>query len=487
MAKHGDKAAATTAALATAAGAAGSASASVSVPERPARSQQQRGQEASGGTERRSVPAPPPAEPGAPPSRRPGDVKRSSMPVIENLRLALSGLSANKMRAALTMLGIIIGVGAVIAMIALGEGARQKTLQQIKSLGTNLLLVEAERRRIGQSRGRAATWDRIKIDDLKAFSPDTTPAVANVSPEIRTGTLAKAGNLSAETNAFGVWANWLEIRNYDMAIGRFFTADEENKKSKVVVLGWTVYQQLYPNGDDPTGDLIRVNNVGMRCIGVLAPKGYSGTANNDDVLVMPAGTAQKRVFNYWQARIRSFAAQAASEEQMEEAAAQIEALWRKRYDVKPGDPNIIAVRSQSEIAQFADQTGSTFTALLASIAGVSLLVGGIGIMNIMLVSVTERTREIGIRKAIGAKRRDILLQFLIESMTLSLLGGVIGIALGVGIALGLPRINPDTSTVLTVAPMVIAFGFSAAVGIFFGFYPAVKASKLDPIVALRYE
>ena len=483
MAKQGDKALATGGTL--------TASNSLAAPSAPDRSRREEGSRDGGDSaERRAVPKPltPPEQPTPSSPRSPRHKEpRTSMPVMENLRLALNGLAANKMRASLTMLGIIIGVGAVIAMIALGEGARRKTLEQIKSLGTNLLLVEAERRRIGQTRGRAATWDRIKLDDLRAFGPDTTPSVANVSPEVRTSTLVKAGNQSAETNAFGVWANWLEIRNYQVAMGRFFTNDEEQKKSKVVVLGWSVYKQLYPDGEDPSGKLIRVNNVGVRCIGVLAPKGSSGSQNNDDLVVLPASTAQKRVFNFWQARIRQFAAQAASEEQMTAAADEIDALWRKRYDVKPSDPNIIAIRNQGEIAQFADQTGSTFTALLASIAGVSLLVGGIGIMNIMLVSVTERTREIGVRKAIGAKRRDILLQFLIESMTLSLLGGVIGIALGVGIATALPRINPDTTTVLTAAPMILAFGFSAAVGIFFGFYPAVKASKLDPIIALRYE
>jgi putative ABC transport system permease protein len=409
------------------------------------------------------------------------------MPAFENVRIALHGLAANKMRAALTMLGIIIGVAAVIAMIALGEGARQKTLKQIESLGTNLLLVQSERKRIGQSRGKAATWDRIKLEDLKAFGPDTTPSVANVSPEIQTNCSVKAGNQTAETNAFGVWANWPEIRNYNVAMGRFFTPDEEHKKSKVAVLGWSVYQQLFPGGDDPTGKLIRINNTGVRCIGVLAPKGASGSQNNDDLVVVPASTAQKRLFYFWQARVRQFAAQAASKDAMDAASQEIDALWRKRYEVKPGDENIVSVKSQSEIAQFADQTGSTFTALLASIAGVSLLVGGIGIMNIMLVSVTERTREIGIRKAIGAKRRDILSQFLIEAVTLSLLGGAVGIALGVGIALALPKVVPDTATVLTAAPMLISFGFSAAVGIFFGFYPAQKASRLDPIIALRYE
>jgi putative ABC transport system permease protein len=269
--------------------------------------------------------------------------------------------------------------------------------------------------------------------------------------------------------------------------GRFFTADEVKKRAKVAVLGHSIYEQLYPQGGDPSGQMIRIKNVGVQVIGVLAAKGQSGNMNNDDLIAVPASTAQKRLFSWWEARLRSFSAQAVSEDKMGDAARQIDELFRKRYKVKPGDPSTIIIRNQSEIASFAEQSQNTFTALLAGIAGVSLLVGGIGIMNIMLVSVTERTREIGIRKAIGAKRRDILLQFLIEAMTLSLLGGLIGVLMGVGIAYTLPKFVADASAVITPAPVILAFAFSAAVGIFFGFYPAQKASKLDPIIALRYE
>jgi putative ABC transport system permease protein len=413
------------------------------------------------------------------------------MPVTENFRVAVMGLSANKMRAALTMLGIIIGVAAVITMVALGQGAREKTLAQIRAMGTNLLLGEPEMSRVGAVRGRAGGWNRLKAEDLEAINADSCPAVANVSPDMSTRmpvqTQVKAGNQNTNTNVASVWPSWIEIRNYKMAMGRFFTADEEKKRAKVVVLGWSVYQQLFPDGGDPTGELIRVNNVGVRVVGVLAPKGQAGAFNADDLIAVPAMTAQKRLFNWWMGRPRAFAVQAVSEDKMDEAVQQVDALFRKRYKVKPGDPSTISIRSQSEIASFAEESQNTFTALLAGIAGVSLLVGGIGIMNIMLVSVTERTREIGIRKAIGAKRRDVLLQFLIEAVTLSILGGIVGIGLGIAIALGLPKLVPDTAAVITLSPMILAFAFSAGVGIFFGFYPAQKASKLDPIVALRYE
>jgi putative ABC transport system permease protein len=257
------------------------------------------------------------------------------------------------------------------------------------------------------------------------------------------------------------------------------------KRAKVIVLGDTVYRQLFPEGDNPVGKLIRVNNIGIRCIGVLAPKGASGSNNADDLVVAPATTAQKRIFAWLP--IRTFSLRAVSEDKMDEATEQVDAIFRKRYRVKEGDPSTIVIRNQAEVASFAEQSQNTFTALLAGIAGVSLLVGGIGIMNIMLVSVTERTREIGIRKAIGAKRRDVLAQFLIEAVVLSLLGGLIGIGLGIGIAKLLPLVSAESSTVITLAPVVLSFGFAAAVGVFFGFYPAQKASKLEPIVALRYE
>jgi putative ABC transport system permease protein len=412
---------------------------------------------------------------------------RGGMPVTENIQLALMGLAANKLRAALTMLGIIIGVGAVIAMISLGEGARVRTLAQIKAMGTNLLLVEPERSRIGAVRGAAGSWNRLQIRDIEAITPDSCPDIANVSPETQTQTQVKAGSENTNTMVFGVWPNWTDIRNYKLKMGRFFTMDEDKKRAKVAVLGYDVYQMLYPQGGDPTGQMIRIKNIGVKVIGVFEPKGQSGNMNNDDMIAVPASSAQKRLFNRWEARLRSFSAQAVSEEKMGDAAKQIDDLFRKRYKVKPGDPSTIIIRNQSEIASFAEQSQNTFTALLAGIAGVSLLVGGIGIMNIMLVSVTERTREIGIRKAIGAKRRDILLQFLIEAMTLSLLGGIVGVLMGVGIAYALPKFVADASAVITLAPVILAFAFSAAVGIFFGFYPAQKASKLDPIVALRYE
>ncbi|GAB4459749.1 MAG: ABC transporter permease [Armatimonadaceae bacterium] len=453
------------------------ATAAVASPDRSAATEGERNNGSPSQAERKMKHPKPPRD----------DDASSGMPVLENFRLALMGLSANKMRSALTMLGIIIGVGAVITMVALGEGARKKTLDQIKALGTNLLVVEPTRTRIGAVRGRAGSWRRLDMDDLEAMTPDATPAVAAVTPETQTQTQVKAGAENLDTTVFGVWTTWQDIRNYQVQIGRFFTDEEMKKRAKVAVLGYDVYQQLFPLGGDPTGEMIRIKNVGVTVIGVLAAKGQSGNFNNDDLVVVPVTTAQKRLFNFWEARMRSFSAQAVSEDKMEDAKMQIDALFRRRYKVREGDPSTIDIRSQNDVASFAEESQNTFTALLAGIAGVSLLVGGIGIMNIMLVSVTERTREIGIRKAIGAKRRDILLQFLIEAMTLAIFGGLIGIAVGLGIANAIPMFVPDAAAVITPEPMVVAFLFSAAVGIFFGFYPAQKASKLDPIVALRYE
>ena len=404
----------------------------------------------------------------------------------ECIRIALQGLAANKMRAMLTMLGIIIGVGAVITMIAVGQGARQKTLGQIQALGTNVLIIQSGQTKSGGVFGGAGSFRNIKFEDLDAILKKA-PAVAAVSGEDITQAQVKGGGTNTNTSVIGVGADYADIRNFAIADGRFFTPRDIRARSPVCILGAKVASDFF-KGKSALNQRVRINSASYRVVGVMARKGQVGSQNADDQVFLPLSTFQGKLGRWWwRGRVATADIQAVSADKMDEASSQIAALMRQLHHVKPDRPDDITINNQAEIAAVAEQTTRTFTFLLASIAGVSLLVGGIGIMNIMLVSVTERTREIGVRKAIGAKRRDILWQFLIESVVLSLLGGVIGIVLGVGGALLLGRLSADYTPILTLPPVLLAFGFAAAVGIFFGFYPAQKASRLSPIEALRYE
>ena len=404
----------------------------------------------------------------------------------ECIRIALQGLAANKMRAMLTMLGIIIGVGAVITMIAVGQGARQKTLGQIQALGTNVLIIQSGQTKSGGVFGGAGSFRNIKFEDLDAILKKA-PAVAAVSGEDITQAQVKGGGTNTNTSVIGVGADYADIRNFAIADGRFFTPRDIRARSPVCILGAKVASDFF-KGKSALNQRVRINSASYRVVGVMARKGQVGSQNADDQVFLPLSTFQGKLGRWWwRGRVATADIQAVSADKMDEASAQIAALMRQLHHVKPDRADDITINNQAEIAAVAEQTTRTFTFLLASIAGVSLLVGGIGIMNIMLVSVTERTREIGVRKAIGAKRRDILWQFLIESVVLSLLGGVIGIALGVGGALLLGHLSDDYTPILTLPPVLLAFGFAAAVGIFFGFYPAQKASRLSPIEALRYE
>jgi len=387
------------------------------------------------------------------------------------------------MRSVLTALGIIIGVGAVIAMTGVGNGAKSQVEAQIASLGENVILIFSG----GMSpNGLRTGWGgagTLKIADAEAIEREI-PHVTVVSPEIRTTAQVVAGNQNWMTQILGESADYFDLRQWPLADGSSFTAQDVRSTNKVAVIGKTVATTLYGSAS-PLGQIIRIKNVPFIILGVLAPKGLSvmGT-DQDDVIVLPYTSAMKRVAGV--TTLRGINIQVENARDMAPAQQQIIALLRQQHGIRPGKEDDFTVRSQEEIAAMATATSKIMALLLGAIASVSLVVGGIGIMNIMLVSVTERTREIGIRMAVGAHGRDILLQFLIEAVALSSLGGVIGILLGLGSS-WLISTFAGWPIATSASSIAIAFLFSAAVGIFFGFYPAKKASQLDPIEALRYE
>ena len=398
------------------------------------------------------------------------------------LKVGMKAIARNKLRSMLTALGIIIGVACVIAMIAVGGGAQAAVQAQINSLGSNFLMVFPGI--ATQSGARIFTGQSsITEDDVTAVKTEC-PAVAYVSPAVRSAGQIVAGSGNWGTSVQGVGVDWPFVRSWNVEKGAFFGDSEVRSGAKVAVLGATVANALFTDGN-AVDQMIRIKNIPFRVIGVLESKGGSTMGQDqDDTVIAPYTTVMKLLKRT--TKIDMFMASASSRETVDEAQAQIEALLRQRHRLQPGQDSDFMIRSQQEIAQTADQTSRQMSALLAAIASISLLVGGIGIMNIMLVSVTERTREIGIRMAIGAKGRDILTQFLIEALTLSIAGGAIGIGLGIGTSRFLAW-KQQWPIVLSPTAILLAFGFSAAIGIFFGFYPAQKASRLDPIEALRYE
>jgi putative ABC transport system permease protein len=398
------------------------------------------------------------------------------------LKVGLKAIARNKMRSALTALGIIIGVACVIAMVGVGKGSQAAIQSQISALGTNFLMVFPGV--ATQSGARIFTGESTLTEEDAAAVKAEAPSVAYVSPMSRTGGQVVYGSLNWGTQVSGVGVDWPFIRSWNTSQGTFFGDSEVRSAAKVVVLGSTVATALF--GDqNPVGATVRIKNFPFRVVGVLETKGGNTQGQDQDDTVVAPWTTVMRLLK-GRNRIDMFMASAVSQDAVEQAQSEIEALLRQRHRLAPGQDSDFMIRSQQEIAQTANETSRTLSILLASAASISLLVGGIGIMNIMLVSVTERTREIGIRMAIGAKGKDILTQFLVEALTLSIAGGVIGVVLGVG-ASRILAWKAKWNIALPPESILIAFLFSAAIGVFFGFYPARKASRLDPIEALRYE
>ncbi len=413
-------------------------------------------------------------------------IKRTLKHAARTLRIAFRALGRNKMRSFLTGLGIIIGVGAVIAMVSIGEGAKRGIEQRFESMGTNLLFVRPGSANQRGVHGGWGSMQTLKEDDALAIA-EQCPSVQFVSPSVSARGQTVYGNKNWNTSIAGTGANYPEVRNWEVDTGSYFDDSMVKSAAKVAVLGADVKTNLFED-EDPIGKVIRIKKIPFKVLGVLKKRGESGGfGSRDDQICIPYTTAMRRLqgIDYIQsADIRAVAA-----DKMVQAQREIEDLLRVRHNIAPGAEDDFNVGNMSEIAESFTASTKMMTVLLGSIASISLLVGGIGIMNIMLVSVTERIREIGLRMAIGAREKDILLQFLTEAIVLSLMGGLIGIAFGVGASKLLKNIKmfESITTVVSLDSVLLAFFFSAAIGIFFGFYPARKASRLDPIEALRYE
>ncbi len=405
---------------------------------------------------------------------------------FSSLLIALRALTVNKMRSALTMLGIIIGVAAVIAMVAVGLGAESRIREQIASMGSNLLMVVPGSFTSGGMRFGAGTRSTLTVEDAKAIAAEI-PGVKYVAPSTSGSVQVVFGNQNWSTEAQGTTPEFLDIRNWSIGSGRAFTSQEVESSAKVCILGNTLVENLF-GGIDPIGQIVRIKKFPFTVVGVLEPKGQSGMGRDqDDIVFVPFTTAQRNLFGRdIPGTVRQISVQARGPEVLSEVEDQINDLLRQRHRILPSQENDFTVRNLTELMGTIEQTGKVMALLLASIASISLIVGGIGIMNIMLVSVTERTREIGIRIAVGARGRDILLQFLIESLVLSLIGGILGIGIGIAGTLILSHFT-QWPTLFSVNAILLAFLFSGSVGVFFGFYPARKASLLNPIEALRYE
>ncbi len=405
------------------------------------------------------------------------------MSIFMTLRIALKALGRNKMRTALTMLGMIIGVAAVIAMVALGSGAQAQIEEQIKQSGTNLIMVMPGNFSSGGVRMGGGNAVTLKTEDATALRD--VPGVQYVSATTQTRVQVVAGNQNWSTNVQGVDVDFPNIRLWTVKFGSWFGDQDVRGASKVIVLGSSVANTLFGEGVDPTGQIIRVKNQPFTVVGVMGPKGQSSTGQDqDDTAFAPYTTIMKKLSG--NQNIGGISVSTASADDVLEATEKVKQVLRERHKIGPGMEDDFTARTLEDMAATRTEMTRTMTSLLASIAGVSLLVGGIGIMNIMLVSVTERTREIGLRLAIGARGRDVLLQFLVEAVVISMFGGGIGIGLGYGLSWAV-RTFMEWPALVPLNSVFVAVGFAAIVGVFFGFYPARKAASLDPIEALRFE
>ena len=405
-----------------------------------------------------------------------------------SLRIALNALRVNKLRAALTMLGIIIGTAAVIAMVSIGSGAQSRVADQIKSLGSNIMIIVPGSTTQGGVRLGAGANQVLTEDDALAIARDISGVIV-AAPTSRNNGQVVAGNQNWGTSIYGATNDWLEAREWPIADGRLFEPDELRSGAKVVIIGETVARELF-GGQDPLEQQIRIRKVPFTVIGVLGRKGQSLLGQDqDDLVLVPLAAHRSRLFGTGQGRLRRVGTITVKVQEgvdMKQVESRVLELMRQRHRVQDGQPDSVSIRNLTEMLETQEAASRVMTVLLASVAGVSLLVGGIGIMNIMLVSVTERTREIGLRMAVGAKARHILTQFLVEAVVLAVLGGAIGIGLGLLVSYGVEQLS-GWRIELSLWSIALAAGFSAAVGIFFGWYPARKASRLLPIQALRYE
>ncbi|MBR2139658.1 MAG: ABC transporter permease [Phascolarctobacterium sp.] len=401
----------------------------------------------------------------------------------ESIKMALDGMVSNKLRTFLTLLGIIIGVGAVIAMVSLGFGVKENIKDNISKLGSNLLMVSSGGRTASGARLAAGEGARLTFEDMEAIAKQVD-GISGISASVNTSYQLVAGNQNWTARVEGTTPSNFAIQNYELEDGRLFTERDMNSRARVAVIGKTVADNLFP-GDNPVGQIMRVKKAPFQVIGVLKSKGSSGMGQDqDDIVIMPLTTAQNRMMGI--THVQRITVQAENENVINDVQAEVEQVLRVRHKIKDGDYDDFTISNMAAIMDTMMETANSITLLLGCIAAISLLVGGIGIMNIMLVSVTERTREIGIRKALGATYNNILLQFLIEAMVIGIVGGFLGVVVGIGASYVLSHFA-GWNTVIAWWAIVVAVVFSVGIGLFFGIYPARKAALLDPIDALRYE